>query len=155
MFSGDGSGHPQEIKHLPDIFRPLVQFLNAQAQAAKKPLFNQFVVNWYETKHDYTPFHVDCLTGMVPEAEIAIISLVEDSPGALRDLVFKPKWKSKPEQYLHIPQEHGLITTISGKGLTAWRHGLLRSPAEKVKRRISLSCRSYYPRVGSVSQSTA
>lgn len=118
---------------LPSSFQPYYDYIVNQDDQ-----YNQVVANWYQDENDYISPHSDCELGMIPDAEIAIISLYE-SPYDHRVLNIIPKNKEKG---FNIPLKHGLIVTMCGNTQKEFKHGIKKSE-KTVPRRISLSFRQF------------
>ena len=134
MFSADGSVSAAAI---PELFQGIMDHLNEAGGGQ----YNQLSVNWYQDGTDYCPIHMDCLTGLRPHSNIAIVTLMEPCAEDQRTLIFKPTpLVSSPP--LCIPTTHGQCVEFGGTALTQWRHGLPKTE-HALARRISLSFRSY------------
>jgi alkylated DNA repair dioxygenase AlkB len=135
MFSGmDTSNNNQD---LPEIFKPLMKYMNEKRDDSKFPKFpeyNQVVVNWYENGNEYIPFHSDCETGFADNANVAIISL-----GSTR--TFELVKKTPLQETTSLPCEHGTIIYMCGDTQKQFRHGIRKDECEG--RRISISFRSF------------
>ena len=117
---------------LPIELQPFLRHVN---EGLRVP-FNQVVVNWYEDGLDHTPSHTDCEKGMVPGAEIAILTLGDsDRPFVIRD-----------KRGLHFKMEercpHGTILTMHGDTQKEFRHGLPKQ-RECNRSRISVTFRKF------------
>ena len=133
MFSASNTVSPSPI---PDLFQEIMNHLNREGGQ-----YNQLVVNWYLDGTEYCPFHIDCLTGMRPKSNVAIVTLVDHCVEGQRTLVFKPTSRVSSTR-LSIPTTHGQCVVFGGSALTHWRHGIPKT-SHNVPRRISLSFRSY------------
>lgn len=107
--------------------------------------YNQVVANWYQDKNDYIAYHADCEDGMIPNAEISIISLYENDVNDsenYRTFSFMPKndkidcWYDK----VNIMARHGTIITMCGNTQKEFKHGIEKTN-DNVIPRISLSFR--------------
>jgi len=141
MFSADGIATKSAARSIPKMFRPILDHLNTLHGHGA---YNQLVVNWYCEGRNYTPFHMDCLDGMIDKATVATVTLVDEkvADAESRRLVFKPAQNSAPNLHLRIPTTNGQIIIFGGDALTKWRHGIPKTKGD-VARRISLSFRSY------------
>ena len=137
MYSANGTVSDTPI---PDIFLGIQDHLNKVGGGQ----YNQLVVNWYRDGTDYCPFHHDCLTGLRPNSNVAIVTLMDPDATDTRPLVFKPNKRFVSSTKLFIPTTHGQCVEFGGTALTHWRHGIPKQQ-QYGTRRISLSFRSILP----------
>jgi len=111
--------------------------------------YNQVVANWYGTGDDWIAYHSDCEIGMVPCADITMISLYEkddqDNCSGYRTISFVPKdGVDSIYDKINIVASHGLVITMCGDCSiqSKFRHGIEKTNLE-VLPRIGLSFRQY------------
>lgn len=132
-----------EDLEMPFPFQKYIDFLNEKESAYK---YNQVIANWYANGKDYIAPHSDCQIGMVPNADIAIISLSEDEI-FFRELRISPK-KLKNEindnlyAYVKIKLKHGCIITMCGDTQKNFKHGIPKDLNNQTSR-ISLTFRKF------------
>lgn len=133
MFSGyaDGGDFP-----LPEEFCPFLEFMNSG-----EPLFNQVVVNWYETGKDYIPYHSDFCRGMAKCAPINVLTLTETDEHPRMFCIKPNKGVSALYERVEIPCINGLIIKLCGETNDLFKHGVPKIPVGE--KRISLSFRTY------------
>ena len=68
MYSGFNTETNNNL--LPPQFQLYYDYFKAQNRG-----YNQVIANWYENEKDYISYHGDCEIGMIPNAEISIVSL--------------------------------------------------------------------------------
>lgn len=118
---------------LPVEFEPFLQYMN---EGLSIP-FNQVVVNWYADGIDYTPLHADCETGMVPDAEIAALTLGDSN----RPFVMRNKTAGSYFKLVEMCP-HGTILTMFGSTQAEFRHGVPQQ-SECERSRISVTFRKF------------
>jgi alkylated DNA repair dioxygenase AlkB len=138
MFHGKpDSENNQEIKPIPDIIKPYLNFVNSIGE--KKGMYNQVVVNWYVDGQDFIAMHSDCTLGMSC-TDVTILSL-----GTTRNFTLKPRMKtcfhSLQKEYT-IPCTNGTLVQMLGKCQDEFRHGVARDP-DWTESRISITFRCY------------
>ena len=123
---------------LPEAFEDYYNYMRE-----KDCKYNQVIANWYEDKSDYIANHSDCMRGMIPNANISMMSFYRNlEPENFRFIRFKPK--STNTDYIadtiKIRLDHGSIITICGVTNNEFVHGVPKESKE-VCERISLSYR--------------
>lgn len=134
MFSG--SNNTNINGELPNIFQPFYSYM--KDIDAKN---NQVVINWYDNKNDYIPYHSDCEAHMVENHTISLINL--NAKDSCR--LFKFQSKNQNEtlyEEVNVVLRHGIVITMGGDLQSKYRHGV---PAcdENVSPRISMSFRQF------------
>jgi alkylated DNA repair dioxygenase AlkB len=148
MFAGKGVSDADIKQEWPKVFAPMIDHIEAddggKGVAAKQPLYNQVVLNWYKDGEDHLPLHSDCELGMVKDATVATISINEPSSATvttstdvtlvtpellLRQLDFFPKGEIlNSDQTLYskvsVLQRHGVVVTMHGKANSKFHHGV-------------------------------
>ena len=112
--------------------------------------FNQVIANWYQDNNDYISHHSDCEIGMIPNAEIAIISLYEKTiDDSTNYRIFSLIPNNKKINYLdyeydriNVVARHGTIITMCGNTQKEFKHGIEKTN-RNVSRRISISFRQF------------
>jgi len=132
MFSGFDQGHNRE--DLPELFQPIYKEIKDLDSR-----YNQCVINWYRDEQDMIAMHSDCERQMVPDYNIAIVSLypsVEES----RELKVKPKGDNNNSRQITIPLYNGTVVIIDSQCNKNYVHGISRYNLKKTNR-ISMSFR--------------
>ena len=127
---------------LPEQFQVYYEYMKLQDEK-----YNQVVVNWYQDKNDYIAYHADCENGMIPNAEIAMISLYEknnDITSNYRIFSMVPKNKEINCQYdkINIVARHGTIITMCGNTQKEFKHSIEKTDNNVIPR-ISISFRQF------------
>jgi len=127
---------------LPDLFQKYYDYMKSTNDK-----YNQVVVNWYENENDHIAYHSDCEIGMIPNAEISIISLYEKMDDNLKNYrVFSIIPKNKEVTALHekinIILRPDIIITMCGQTQKEFKHGIEQTE-NKVVPRISISFRQF------------
>lgn len=124
---------------IPDVFMPIMDYLNRGREAK----YNHVIVNWYETAEDYIAYHRDCTIGMNDNADVSVVTLLEDSDYP-RDFVIKGNQNDNVYEQVRVKTNHGSIITMNQEAIVKFRHGVPIVPHdEKTSRRISMSFRSF------------
>lgn len=128
---------------LPMPFQKFLDFLNKNESVNK---YNQVIVNWYQNGKDYIAPHSDCEKGMIPNANIAIITLCEDElfPRELKLTAKKSNIEEKDSLYsqVKIKLKHGCIVTMHGETQKNFRHSIPKA-FDNPTSRISLTFRKF------------
>jgi hypothetical protein len=111
--------------------------------------YNQVVANWYGSGNDWIAYHSDCEIGMIPRADISMISLYEKDDAKdhtkYRTISFVPKaGVDSIYDKINIVASHGLVITMCGdcEIQSKFRHGIESTDSEMLPR-IGLSFRQY------------
>lgn len=135
MFS-DIYGNFKE-KYLPEQFMPFLEYVNKD-----KNVYNQVVVNWYETSDNYIAQHSDCEIGLNTDVPIIILTLNKNDID-FRTLKITSK-KNITKDPVLVPLKHGSIIKLGGDIQKKYRHGVPKVPSNiKTVPRISMSFRSF------------
>lgn len=114
----------EEIEaELPTKFQPIMDYLN-ENESIK---YNQCIINWYKDGDDYIAPHSDCEIGMIPNADISIVSINKNGEkGLFRDFVIKSKHFSSEQKYhkITIKMRHGYVITMSGDMQKNYTHSI-------------------------------
>lgn len=110
---------------LPKYFQKYYDFM-----VQKNKAYNQVVVNWYQDGNDFIAYHANCESGMIPDAEIATISLygiIDDEDSSLyRTFSVIPKDTNVDHLYekVNILARNGTIITMCGATQKDFKHGI-------------------------------
>jgi alkylated DNA repair dioxygenase AlkB len=128
---------------LPLPFQKYLDFLNEKETTGK---YNQVIANWYTDGEDFIAPHSDCQKGMLPDADIAILTLCEDEkmPRELKITAKNLKNEKNDNLYDHvkIKLKHGSIITMYGETQNKFRHGVPKA-LNNYTSRISLTFRKF------------
>jgi hypothetical protein len=122
---------------IPDIFIPIMEYLNID----RNEKYNHVIVNWYETAEDYIAYHRDCTIGMNDNADVSVVTLLEDRDYP-RDFGIKTK-KGCIYDQVKVKTNHGSIITMNHEAIVKFLHGVPKVPYGTTSRRISMSFRSF------------
>lgn len=113
------------------IFEPFLEFINKNETIP----YNQITINWFDSKDDYIPIHLDCPYKLLPNSDIKIISL-----GGSRIMRFYDNDRKINKNKFDITVKHGNIISLTYDQIFTHRHGILPTHDNDCKR-ISISFR--------------
>lgn len=154
MYSGYNTS--KNNNELPELFQIYYDYITTFDKR-----YNQVVANWYLDKNDYIAYHSDCEIGMIPNAEISIISLYGINDGnrplgrnpnrsiwsgedrcRVFSIIPKNEYVSSIYQRINVVLRHGIILTLC-QMQKDFKHGIEKTESEDVLPRLSLSFRQF------------
>jgi alkylated DNA repair dioxygenase AlkB len=138
MYSGFDT--KENNSNLPELFQVFYDHMVSMDNR-----FNQVVINWYQDENDYIEYHSDCEIGMIPGAEIGVLSLYSDlNDQRVFGLLAKPTTCTGFSK-INIIATHGTVISMCGDTQKHFNHGVerIQGSGHKFGPRISISFRQF------------
>jgi len=137
----------EQHRTLPTLLEPFLEHMNA---GQKQHKYNNVIVNWYLDGSNFLQGHSDCKIGMVPDANVSILTLNEDDEQP-RKIQFNVKQRFYPKRStyssvkyskIELTLPHGCIIKMHGDVQYYFKHRIPRQE-EVTSSRVSISFRMF------------